>query len=83
LVLAGAWQRKKHAETPALFELIAGRAKHRHIAITAQALFSDRNQALPDRTMTVAAIDRLVHHAAIRQMNVDSDRRRAALPDCQ
>ena len=28
--------------------------------------------------MTVAAIDRLVHHATILEMNVDSYRRRAA-----
>jgi DNA replication protein DnaC len=29
--------------------------------------------------MTVAAIDRLVHHATIFEMNVESYRRRAAL----
>ena len=29
--------------------------------------------------MTVAAIDRLVHHAVILEMNVESYRRRAAL----
>ena len=29
--------------------------------------------------MTVAAIDRLVHHATILEMNVESYRRRAAL----
>jgi len=30
--------------------------------------------------MTVAAIDRLVHHATILEMNVESYRRRAASP---
>jgi hypothetical protein len=29
--------------------------------------------------MTLAAVDRLVHHATIFEMNVESDRRRAAL----
>ena len=32
----------------------------------------------PDKAMAVAAIDRLVHHATILEMNVDSYRRRAA-----
>jgi len=31
----------------------------------------------PDKAVTVAAIDRLVHHATILEMNVDSYRRRA------
>ena len=33
-----------------------------------------------DKAMTVAAVDRLVHHATILEMNVESYRRRAALP---
>jgi len=33
-----------------------------------------------DQAMTLAAIDRLVHHATILEMNVESYRRRAA-PD--
>ena len=32
-----------------------------------------------DPAMTVAAIDRLVHHATIFELNVESYRRRAAL----
>ncbi len=33
----------------------------------------------PDTAMTLAAVDRLVHHATIFEINVDSYRRRAAL----
>ena len=33
----------------------------------------------PDPAMTLAAVDRLVHHATILEMNVESYRRRAAL----
>jgi DNA replication protein DnaC len=33
----------------------------------------------PDQAMTLAAIDRLVHHATILEMNVESYRRREAL----
>ena len=32
-----------------------------------------------DKAMTVAAIDRLVHHAVILEMNADSYRRKAAV----
>jgi hypothetical protein len=32
----------------------------------------------PDAAMTLAAVDRLVHHAVILEMNVESCRRRAA-----
>ena len=32
-----------------------------------------------DKAMTVAAIDRLVHHAVILEMNTDSYRRKAAV----
>ncbi|MDT8329358.1 MAG: ATP-binding protein, partial [Roseovarius sp.] len=32
----------------------------------------------PDPAMTLAAVDRLVHHATIFEMNVESYRRRAA-----
>src|SRR5437762_1478084 len=33
----------------------------------------------PDQAMTLAVVDRLVHHATIFEMNVESYRRRAAL----
>jgi hypothetical protein len=37
------------------------------------------NDVFPDPAMTVAAVDRLVHHATILELNVESYRRRAAL----
>ena len=40
--------------------------------------FGDWGKVFPDPAMTVAAVDRLVHHAVIVEMNVDSYRRRAA-----
>jgi len=36
-------------------------------------------KVFPDHAMTLATIDRLVHHATIIEMNVESYRRRAAL----
>lgn len=70
--------RKDQAETSALFELIAARYERRSIMITANQPFSGWDAIFPDKAMTIAAIDRLVHHATIFEMNVESYRRRAA-----
>ena len=66
------------AETSVLFELIARRYETRSLAIAANQPFSAWDRIFPDKAVTVAAIDRLVHHATILEMNVDSYRRRAA-----
>ena len=47
--------------------------------ITANQPFGAWGKVFPDETMTLAAIDRLVHHSTILEMNVESYRRRAAL----
>ena len=62
-----------------LFELIAHRYERHSIAITANQPFSAWDQAFPDPAMTVAAIDRLVHHATIIEMNGESYRKRSAI----
>jgi DNA replication protein DnaC len=73
------YARKDQAETSVLFELISARYERRSIMITANQPFSGWDAVFPDKAMTVAAIDRLVHHATILEMNVESYRRRAAL----
>jgi DNA replication protein DnaC len=70
--------RKDQAETSAMFELIAERYERRSLLITANQPFSAWNNVFPEPAMTVAAIDRLVHHATIFELNVESYRRRAA-----
>jgi DNA replication protein DnaC len=62
-----------------LFELISRRYEHRSILITANQAFGEWNKIFPDQAMTLAAVDRLVHHATIMEMNVESYRRREAL----
>ncbi|MGC9272155.1 ATP-binding protein, partial [Acidiphilium sp.] len=52
---------------------------HRSILITANQAFGEWNKIFPDQAMTLAAVDRLVHHATILEMNVESYRRRAAI----
>ena len=41
--------------------------------------FGEWGKIFPDHAMTLATIDRLVHHATILEMNVESYRRRTAL----
>lgn len=73
-----AYAQKDQAETSVLFELIARRYETRSLAISANVPFSAWDRIFPDKAVTVAAIDRLVHHATILEMNADSYRRRAA-----
>jgi hypothetical protein len=47
--------------------------------ITANQPFGEWNKIFPDPAMTLAAVDRLVHHATIFEMNVESYRRRSAM----
>ncbi|MGH7592631.1 MAG: IS21-like element helper ATPase IstB [Gemmatimonadales bacterium] len=69
---------KDQAETSVLFELISARYERRSLLITANQPFGDWGKIFPDPAMTLAAVDRLVHHATIFEMNVESYRRRAA-----
>jgi len=59
-----------------LFELIAARYERRSMLITANQPFGEWGKIFPDQAMTLAAIDRLVHHSTILEMNVESYRRR-------
>jgi len=70
---------KDQAETSVLFELIAARYERRSLLITANQPFGEWGRIFPDQAMTLAAIDRLVHHATILEMNVESYRRKVAL----
>ncbi|MBX9593973.1 MAG: IS21-like element helper ATPase IstB [Roseomonas sp.] len=70
--------RKDQAETSVLFELISRRYERRSILITANQPFGEWNKVFPDPAMTIAAIDRLVHHSVVVEMNVESYRQRAA-----
>ena len=70
--------RKDQAETSVLFELIAARYERRSLLVTSNHPFGAWESVFPDKSMTIAAIDRLVHHATILEMNVESYRRRAA-----
>jgi DNA replication protein DnaC len=46
--------------------------------VTANHPFGEWTSVFPDAAMTLAAVDRLVHHSTIFEMNVESYRRRVA-----
>ncbi len=70
--------RKDQAETSVLFELIAALYERRSLIVTANHPFGEWTSVFPDAAMTLAALDRLVHHSTIFAMNVESYRRRVA-----
>ncbi len=74
-----AYVTKDQAETSVLFELIGARYERRSMLITANQPFGQWDKIFPDPAMTLAAVDRLVHHATILELNVESYRRRQAI----
>lgn len=70
--------RRDQSETSVLFELISERYERKSLAITANTPFSQWGEVFVEPAMTLAAVDRLVHHSTILEMNVESYRRRAA-----
>ena len=74
-----AYVTKDQAETSVLFELISAPYERRSLMITANQPFGEWGKIFPDQAMTLAAIDRLVHHSTVLEMNVDSYRRKQAI----
>jgi DNA replication protein DnaC len=71
--------KKNDQETQVLFELIAHRYETGSLIITSNQPFAEWDRIFPDQMMTVAAVDRLVHHATIIEVSSDSYRRKEAL----
>ncbi len=61
--------KKTDAETSVLFELIADRYESKSLLITANQPFDKWDTIFPNSEMAVAAVDRLIHHATI--INID------------
>jgi DNA replication protein DnaC len=71
--------KKNDAETQVLFEFIAHRYESGSLIITSNQPFSQWDQIFPDTMMTVAAIDRIIHHATIIEIEGDSYRKKQSL----
>ena len=65
-------------EMEVLFALFAERYERRSVAITSNLVFSKWDQIFQDPMTTAAAIDRVVHHSVILELNVKSYRAQAA-----
>jgi DNA replication protein DnaC len=65
-------------ETDVLFTLMAARYEMRSLLITSNLPFSKWNSIFKDEMTTNAAIDRLVHHAVILELNTSSYRSECA-----
>lgn len=61
-------------ETDVLFNLLAARYEMRSILITSNLPFAKWDSIFKDQMTTTAAIDRLVHHATILELNTESYR---------
>jgi DNA replication protein DnaC len=68
--------RRDQAETSVLFELIAERYERRYSAVPANTPFSQWSEVFAEPAMTLAAVDRLVHHATILEINAHASARR-------
>ncbi len=75
-------------ETDVLFVLLAERYEKRSVIITSNLVFSEWETVFKDPMTTRAAIDRLVHHATILELNQsyrqeEAKRRKKALDELQ
>lgn len=73
--------RKTDAETQVLFEFIAHRYESASLIITANQPFSAWDDIFPDSIMTVAAIDRLIHHGSIIEVSGESYRKQSRMKE--
>lgn len=71
--------KKSEVETQVLFELIAHRYESGSLIITSNQPFSQWDQLFDDNMMTIAAIDRIVHHSTVIDCQGESFRKQHAL----
>ena len=74
---------KDQSETNVLFELICERYENKSFLITCNQGFDKWDKIFMDKAMAVAAVDRLIHHASIFELNTESYRRRTALAQAE
>jgi DNA replication protein DnaC len=74
---------KDELQTSVLFELICERYERKSLVITCNQPFKDWDRIFLDKQMAIAAVDRLVHHATIFEVDAESYRRKEALKKSQ
>lgn len=68
----------ERSEMEVLFTFLSERYERRSVLVTSNLVFSKWDQIFKDSMVTAAAIDRIIHHARIVELNVDSYRAAAA-----
>ena len=66
--------RQTAEDAEVLFTLMAERYERRSLMITSNLVFSKWNRIFRNEMTTAAAIDRLVHHSAVLEFDVESYR---------
>ncbi len=66
--------RQERAEMEVLFALLAQRYERRSVMLTSNLVFSQWQQIFPDKLTTAAAVDRVVHHSVILELDIASYR---------
>ncbi|NDC35928.1 MAG: hypothetical protein EBZ51_11260 [Synechococcaceae bacterium WB9_2_112] len=70
--------RRSELESSVLFELICHRYERKSLLVTSNQPFREWDDIFPSGSMTVAAVDRLVHHCHIIGIKGESYRQKAA-----
>ena len=65
-------------EMEVLFTLLAHRYEHRSVLLTSNLVFSEWEKIFKDPMTTASAIDRVVHHSVILELNIPSYRMESA-----
>lgn len=68
----------ERSETDVLFQLFAARYETRSVVITSNLAFAKWGSIFKDEMTTAAAIDRLIHHSEILELNAESYRIKTA-----
>ncbi len=72
------YMRRSELETSVLFELICHRYERKSLLFTSNQPFREWDDISPSGSMSVAAVDRLVHHCHIIGFKGESYRQKAA-----
>ena len=70
--------RQGRTEMEMLFHVLAERYERRSVMLTSNLVFSQWDQIFPDAMTAAAAIDRVVHHSQILELDIPSYRSEAA-----
>ncbi len=70
--------RQGRTEMEMLFHVLAERYERRSVMLTSNFVFSQWDQIFPDAMTAAAAIDRVVHHSQILELDIPSYRSEAA-----